>query len=79
MGYRHGLALTAWSGMPMVLAGVITIVGTYMSSTQTTLESLQMLSLDPLFVQLPMDHAWSVFAKSFSLLNFWVLFLAALG
>lgn len=79
VGYVRALALVAWSAMPMILASVIALVGTYTSSPQTTFESLQMLSLDPLFVQLPMDHDWSMFAKSFSLLNFWVIFLAALG
>jgi hypothetical protein len=38
-----------------------------------------MLNVDPLLVQLPMDHDWSRLAKSFSLLNFWAWFLAALG
>ncbi len=77
--YRHGLSLAAWSTMPMVLAAIVTIVGTYTSSNQTSYEQLQLLSIDPLFVQLPMDHDWSTLAKSFSLLNFWTWFLAALG
>jgi hypothetical protein len=77
--FRRGLALATWSTMPMVLAAIVSIVGTYTSSPQTSYESLQMLSFDPLFVQLPMDHDWSRLAKSFSLLNFWAWFLAALG
>ena len=79
VSFRHGLALVAWSSMPMVLAAIVSIVGTYTSSPQTSYESLQMLSFDPLVVQLPMDHDWSRLAKSFSLLNFWAWFLAALG
>lgn len=79
VGYKRAVALVAWSAMPMVVASVIALVGTYTSSNQTTFESLQLLSLDPLFVQLPMDHDWSMFAKSFSLLTFWIIFLAALG
>ena len=35
--------------------------------------------LGNLRVQLPVDHDWAMLARSFSLLNFWVWFLAALG
>ena len=49
------------------------------SSPQSSLESMQLTNVDPLLVQLPMDHEWSMLARSFSLLNFWVWFLAALG
>ncbi|MFY2764458.1 YIP1 family protein [Arenimonas sp. MALMAid1274] len=79
VSFRHGLALVAWAGVPMVLGSVIMLVGTYTSSPQTGLESLQLLNVDPLFVQLPMDHPWSTLAKSSSLLILWVVFLAALG
>jgi hypothetical protein len=79
VSFRHGLALTAWSTMPMVLAAVVSIVGIYTSSNQSSYESMQLLNVDPLFVQLPMDHDWSLLARSFSLLNLWVWFLAALG
>lgn len=77
--FRHGLALTTWSSMPMLVVAVVSIIGTYTSSPQTSYESLQMLSVDPLLVQLPMDHDWSTLAKSFSLINLWTSFLAALG
>ncbi|WP_158637221.1 YIP1 family protein [Arenimonas daejeonensis] len=79
VGFRHGLALTAWGGMPMLFASVIALIGTFTSSPQTSFESLQLLSIDPLFVQLPLDHPWSTLAKSVNLLCFWVMFLVALG
>ncbi|HEY9143978.1 MAG TPA: YIP1 family protein [Arenimonas sp.] len=79
MGFRHGLALVSWSSMPMLLGSLVVIGGVLTSSPQTPLESLQLTNIDPLLVQLPMDHDWSMLAKSFSLLNFWVWFLAALG
>lgn len=79
VSYRQGLALASWANMPMLLAAIVAIVAVYTSSPQSTFESMQLLSVDPLFVQLPMDHDWSRLAKSFSLLNFWVWFLAALG
>ena len=79
ISYKQGLALAAWSSMPMVLASLVVIGGVLTSSNQTPFESLQMLNIDPLLVQLPLDHDWSTFAKSFSLLNFWTWFLAALG
>jgi hypothetical protein len=79
VSFRHGLALTAWAAMPMALAAVVSIVGVYTSSNQVSYESLQLLNVDPLFVQLPVDHDWSRLAKSFSLISFWAWFLGALG
>lgn len=79
VSYRHGLSLAAWSSMPMILGSIIALVGVYTSSPQSSFESMQLLNVDPLFVQLPVDHDWSSLAKSFSLLNFWIWFLAALG
>jgi hypothetical protein len=77
--FRRGLSLATWPSVPMVVGGLIVLFGVFTSSPQTPLESLQMLNVDPLFVQLPLDHDWSMLAKSFSLLNVWVWFLAALG
>lgn len=77
--FRHGLSLAAWSSMPMVLGAVIAIIGVYTSSPQSSLESMQLLNVDPLFVQLETGHPWATLARSFSLLNLWVWFLAALG
>jgi len=77
--FRHGLSLTAWSGMPMLLTSVLMIIGIYTSSPQTPIESLQMLSFDPLFVQLELGNDWLTLARSFSLIYLWVWFLAALG
>lgn len=78
--FRHGLALATWASVPTVLGAVVAIVGLYTSSSnQVSFESLQMLNVDPLFVQLPLDHDWAMLARSFSLLNIWVWFLAALG
>lgn len=79
VSFRHGLALTAWASMPLVLNAVVIIAGVLTSPSDTPLESLQMLNVDPLFVSLPIESPWSSLAKSFSLLNFWCWFLAALG
>ena len=79
VSFRHGLSLTAWSGMPTLLGMIVAIVGVFMMEPQTTLESLSLTNIDPLFVQLPMDHPWRGFATRFSLLTFWSIFLAALG
>lgn len=79
LSFRHGLSLTAWSGMPTLLGSIVGLVGAITMTPQTPLESLQLLNIDPLFVQLPLDHAWSNFAKGFSLLMLWAIGLAALG
>ncbi|HEX4854230.1 YIP1 family protein [Arenimonas sp.] len=77
--FRHGLSLAVWSSMPMVLGAVISIIGIFTSSPQSSLESMQLLNIDPLFVQLETGHPWASLARNFSLLSFWVWFLAALG
>ncbi|MBX3710681.1 MAG: YIP1 family protein [Lysobacter sp.] len=79
LSFRHGLSLTAWSGMPMLLGSIVALAGVITMTPQTTMESLQVFNIDPLFVELPLDHAWSTFAKGFSLLMFWAIGLAALG
>lgn len=79
VGFRRGLSLAAWSSMPMVLGNLVVLGAIFTSSNQVSFESLQLLNVDPLFVQLPLDHDWLMLARSFSLLNFWVWFLAALG
>ena len=79
VSYRHGLSLSTWASVPLLLAGIVSLFGIYTSSPQTPYTSLQLLNVDPLLVDLPLDHPWSTLAKSFSLLNFWVWFLAALG
>ncbi len=79
VSFRQGVSLSAWSLMPMLIGAVIAVIAVFTSSPQSTFESMQMLNVDPLLVQLPLDHDWSSLAKGFSLLNFWVWFLAALG
>lgn len=79
ISFRHSLSLIAWSGMPMLLGSIVGLVGVITMTPQTAMESLQVLNIDPLFVELPLDHAWSTFAKGFSLLMPWAIGLAALG
>ncbi|WP_188310268.1 YIP1 family protein [Arenimonas fontis] len=79
ISFRRGLCLSAWAGLPGVLGVLAGLAAMYAGSNQVGFESLQMLNVDPLFVQLPMDHDWARLAKSFSLLNLWSWFLAALG
>lgn len=79
MSFRHGLSLTAWSGVPGLLGMIVALVGVFTMTPQTPLESLMLTNVDPLLVQLPIDHAWSSFVKSLNLLTLWTIFLAALG
>src|SRR5690606_40128870 len=65
ISYRRGLCLTAWSALPSLLGVVAGLVAMYAGSNQVAFESLQMLNIDPLFVQLPLDHDWSKLAKGF--------------
>ena len=77
--FKHGLSLTCWANMPVLLGTLVAIIGVLMMTPQTALESLMLANIDPLLVQLPIDNPWSTLAKSFSLLNIWVWFLLALG
>ncbi len=79
VGFKHGLSLAAWSSMPTVLGGVVGLIGVFTMTPQTPIESLSLLNLDPLLIQLPTDNRWSSLAKGFSLLTFWTIFLTALG
>src|SRR5688500_14824492 len=45
VSYRHGLALTAWGSMPMLLGSLVLIVGILTSTPQTSFESLQLLNV----------------------------------
>jgi hypothetical protein len=77
--YRHGLSLTAWSSMPAVLGSVIALVGALTMAPQTSMESLMLTHVDPLFVNLPAGAPGSRLAKAADLLSLWTLFLGALG
>jgi len=79
IGFKHTLSLAAWSSMPLVLGSIVALVGVFMMSPQTSLESLMLTNLDPLLLQLPIDSQWKKLATSFSFLSLWSIFLAALG
>lgn len=79
LSFKHGMSMATWSAMPSLLGMLVAIIGVLMMEPQTSLESLMLTNLDPLLVQLPLDHAWSGFAKGFNLLTFWTVALAAIG
>lgn len=77
--FKHGLSLTGWAGMPLLLGTVVALIGVFTMAPQTAMETLMLTNVDPLLVQLPTDNRWSTLAKNFSLLNLWAVFLTALG
>lgn len=79
VSFRHALALSTWPNMPALLGMIVALVGVLTMTPTTPMESLNLLNVDPLLVQLPMDDRWSNLAKGFSLLTPWTWFLAALG
>lgn len=79
VSFRHALSLSAWPMMPALLGMLPALYGAMTMDPQTPLESLYVLNLDPLLVELPMDSRWSGLAKGFSLLSLWSWFLSALG
>lgn len=79
LSFRHGMSLTCWSNMPVLLGVLVAIAGVALMTPQTGLESLMLTNMDPLLVQLPASSPWSGLARSFNLLNLWVTFLMALG
>lgn len=79
VSFKQGLSLTCWANMPTLLGVLIGIIGVLTMEPKTALESLMLTNVDPLILQLPVDHAWSGFAKGFNLLVFWTIFLLALG
>lgn len=79
LGFRHGMSLSAWSGMPMALGLLVALVGAFTMPPQTAIESLMLTNIDPLLVDLPADHRWNRLAQGFNLLTLWALYLFALG
>jgi hypothetical protein len=79
ISFKHGFSLASWSSMPTILGAIVALVGIFMMTPQTSLESLMLTNLDPLILQLPTDSPWSRLAKAFNLLIFWTTFLTALG
>lgn len=79
VSFRHALCLSTWPNMPSLLGLIVALVGVLTMTPTTPLESLNLLNIDPLLVQLPMDDRWSALAKGFSLLTPWTWFLTALG
>ena len=65
--------------MPAILGAIVVLVGVVMMTPQTGLESLMLTHADPLILQLPVDSPWKKLATSFDFLNFWSIFLSALG
>lgn len=78
IGYKHGVSLTAWSGMPALLGTIVGLVGVMTMAPQTSLESLMLTHVDPLLVDTT-GSRWHRIAQSTDLLSLWSLFLAALG
>lgn len=79
IGFKHGLSLACWGSMPMLLGTVVALVGVFMMTPQTGIESLMLTNVDPLILQLPVDSPWKKLATTFSLLTFWSIFVAATG
>ena len=79
LSFKHGLSLASWSTLPTALTLIIATVGALTMAPQTPQPSLMLTHIDPLLVQLPMDHALSSFAKSFNLLGLWAMALGAIG
>lgn len=77
--FKESLALASWSSMPTLINSLLIVVGTLGMDSQTPLESLSLTTLDPLWIQLPIDHPWKTFASSFTFLVFWTTFLGAIG
>ncbi len=79
VSFRHGMSLTSWSNMPVLLGLLVAFIGLVSMSPKTGFEALLLTNVDPLFVQLPPDSRWLSLARNFNLLNLWVTFLMAVG
>lgn len=79
IGFKHSLSLVCWSSMPLLLGTIVALVGVFMMTPQTSIESLMLTSLDPLLLQLPTESPWKKLASSFSFLTFWSIFVGSLG
>jgi hypothetical protein len=79
LSYKHSLSLTTWAAMPTALGALIGTIGALTMEPQTPLHAISLTRIDPLLVQLPLDHDLSTFAKGFDLLGLWAIALGAIG
>ncbi|WP_395641406.1 Yip1 family protein [Rudaea sp.] len=79
ISFRQGMALTAWSSMPLVLGSVMAVVAAFLMTPQTPLESLMLTHVDPLITHMPIESRWRSVAQNVDLLSFWTIGLTALG
>lgn len=79
ISFKHGMSLTCWSNMPVLLGALVGLAGVIFMTPQTSFESLMLTNLDPLIVELSTSSPWSSLATNFSLLNIWVTVLMAMG
>jgi len=79
LSFKQGLTLASWSQMPTLINTFLMMIGVMTMSSQTSLESLSLTSLNALFLHLPTDDPWYRFTTAFSVLVPWTIFLAALG
>ncbi len=78
--FRHWLALASWSGLPIVLILLVSIMFLMMHPNgQVTQEQLNVLSLNELFFHLPPESRWYSLMSSLTVLHPWAWWLAAVG
>ncbi|WP_179958321.1 YIP1 family protein [Chitinimonas arctica] len=78
-GFRAWFGFVNWSGVPLLLSTVASLISVLTMSPQTSPQGVAPTHLDPLLVELAMDHPWQSWATSLDLLNLWCIALAAIG
>ena len=80
IGYGQWFSFSVWTsfvGVFAVLAGLVTIF--MADSNQLATQSLQVLSMNSLFVHASAGEPLFTWASSLTLINFWTLFLMSIG
>jgi hypothetical protein len=77
--YGKWFGFSIWASVPTLIGVPLMALQIVTGKGQIAMESLNMLSLNFLITNLPVDHAWAGLMNNLSLTTFWTAFLTYIG
>ncbi|GGX22100.1 YIP1 family protein [Undibacterium macrobrachii] len=79
ISYGKWFGFSVWVSVPTLIGVPLMALQIVSGKGQLAMESLNMLSLNFLITNLPVDHAWASLMNNLSLTTFWTAFLTFVG